>query len=121
MPDYEQIASYLDKTSRILTSWFGKSLPELSQDWWEDNVIAKLSYAQGNRVRNKGINTLSGLDLAVLLRVFDQNWNELSQKHQFSYEDRHFLKEMPDIRNRWAHKPSDGYKPDDIYRDLDTI
>jgi ATP-dependent exoDNAse (exonuclease V) alpha subunit len=121
MPDNEQIASYLDKTGQILTSWLGKNLPELSQDWWEDNVLAKLSDAQGNRVRNKGISALSGLDLAALLRVFDQNWYELSQRHQFSYEDRHFLKEMPDIRNRWAHKPADGYKPDDIYRDLDTI
>jgi ATP-dependent exoDNAse (exonuclease V) alpha subunit len=121
MSDYEQITSYLDKTSQILTSWLEENLPELSQDWWEDNVIAKLSYTQGNRVRSKGISTLSGLDLAALLRVFDQNWNELSQKYLFSYEDRHFLKEMPDIRNRWAHKPSDGYKLDDIYRDLDTI
>lgn len=118
---YEQLASYLDKTSQILASWLEKVLPELSQDRWENNVAAKISYTQGNRVMNEGISSLSGLDLAALLRVFDQNWNELNHKNQLFYEDRHFLKEMLDIRNRWAHKPTNGYEQDDIYRDLDTI
>jgi hypothetical protein len=104
-----------------LVSWLEKALPEISPDWWEYNVVARLSYTQGNRVRDKRINSLSGLDLAALLRIFDQNWNELGQKRKLSYEDRHFLKEMPNIRNRWAHKPMNGYEQDDIYRDLDTI
>ena len=117
----EQITSFLDKTSQILVFWFEKSLPELSEKWWEDHVVGKLSIAQGNRVRYKGIISLSGLDLAALLRVFDQNWEELSQKNKLLYEDRHFLKEMFNIRNRWAHKPTYGYVKDDVYRDLDTI
>jgi ATP-dependent exoDNAse (exonuclease V) alpha subunit len=121
MTDYEQIASYLDQTSQILTVWLGKTLPELSQNWWKGNVLEKLNFTQKNRVQDKGITSLSGLDLAALLRVFDQNWYELSQKYKFSYEDRNFLKEMPNIRNRWAHKPTDGYNQEDIYRDLDTI
>jgi hypothetical protein len=80
MSNYEQIALYLDKTSQILASWLEKALSELSLDWWKDNVVAKLSNRQGNRVRDKEISSLSGLDLAALLRVFDQNWNELGSK-----------------------------------------
>jgi hypothetical protein len=43
---YEQILSYLDKTSKILVSWLEKALPELSPNWWENNVVAKLSDVQ---------------------------------------------------------------------------
>jgi ATP-dependent exoDNAse (exonuclease V) alpha subunit len=121
MAEYEQIASYLDKTSQILVSWLEKALSELSPNWWKDNVVAKLSFTQANRVRDKGISSLSELDLAALLRVFDHNWSELSPKYKLYYEDNHLLKEMYKIRNRWAHKPMKGYKQEDIYRDLDTI
>ena len=80
--EHEQITLFLDKTSQILATWLGKAFSELSPNWWEDLVVEKLSIAQGNRVRSKGITTLSGLDLAALLRVFDQNWDDLSQKKQ---------------------------------------
>ena len=86
MAEYEQIASYLDETSQILVSWLEKVLSELSPDWWKKNVVTKLSYTQGNRVRDKGISALSGLDLAALLRVFDQNWSELSPKYKLYYK-----------------------------------
>jgi hypothetical protein len=121
MEKYEQMVLYLDKTSQILVSWLEKVLLELSSEWWKYNVVAKLSYAQGNHVRDKGISSLSGLDLAALLRIFDQNWNELSPKYKLYYEDRHFLKEMQNIRNRLAYKPNTGYSLDEIYRDFDTI
>jgi TPR repeat protein len=119
--NYEQIVSYLDKTNKILVSFLEKALPELSVEWWEKNVVEKLNDEQRERVINKKITSLSGLDLAALLRILDNNWNELSPKYKLYYEDKHLLKEMYKIRNRWAHKPMDGYKKDVIYRDLDTI
>jgi hypothetical protein len=121
MEIYEQITSYLYRTSKILASWLKKALPELSQNWWENNVVAKLNNAERNRVRNKNITSLSGLDLAAFLRVFDHNWYELSQEYKLNYEDNHLLKEMKKIRNNWAHETPEGYKQNDIYRDLDTI
>jgi superfamily II DNA or RNA helicase len=99
----------------------GTHLPAISADWWEKAVIDKLSYTQSERVRKNNISSLEGLDLAALLRVFDQNWYEISQQCGFTYEDRHFIKEMPSVRNRWAHVPSDAYSADDTYRDLDTM
>jgi ATP-dependent helicase HepA len=61
------------------------------------------------------------LDLAALLRVLDQNWNDLSRLTDFSRETRSWLKEAQSIRNRWAHAPAVGLPNDLIYRDLDTI
>ena len=119
----EQMQSYLDETSKILSSWLEKELPDLSQDnWWKYNVIAKLSYAQGDLVNRKGIKELSKLDLAALLRILDKNWDELVYRGKINkYEGRHFLKEMQDVRNRRAHKPAAGYEQDQIFRDFDTI
>jgi hypothetical protein len=64
---------------------------------------------------------LSGLDLAALLRIFSHNWNKLKQQYKLYYKNKHFLEEMFDIRNRWAHKPIVGYSLEDVYRDFDTI
>ena len=86
-----------------------------------ETVFANLTDLQKNNVKRKNINSLDGLDIAALLRVFDLNWNELSQQHSLLYEDRNILKEMQAVRNRWAHKPKTGYNLDDIYRDFDTM
>jgi SNF2 family DNA or RNA helicase len=116
----ETVTKYLSRTNGLLVRFLETNLPAISADWWEKAVIDKLSYTQSERVRKSNITSLEGLDLAALLRVFDQNWYEISQKCNLSYEDRHFVKEMPSVRNRWAHIPSGGYFEDDIYRDFDT-
>ena len=64
---------------------------------------------------------MMSLDLAALLKVFDQNWHQLSSAMDLSSESRHFVKEMRTVRNRWAHAGGDGFSADDIYRDLDTL
>jgi hypothetical protein len=93
MTEHEQIFSYLDKTRSILVSWLETALSKL----------------------------LSSLDISALLRVFDHNWDELRDNNQLSYEDKRFLKEMFEVCNRWVHKPTQRYEPDDTFRDLDTI
>jgi len=57
-------------------------------------VLDKLSFQQKRRVEQKGIVSLSSLDLAALLRVLDQNWYKISMKMNLSSEARHFVKEM---------------------------
>jgi len=121
MTEYEQIVHYLDKTCNLLAEWLNNSLTPFSNKWWKINVVDKLSYAQRTRVIDTKIESLDELDLRALLRVFDQNWYELSNSYKFTYEQRNYLKEMVSIRNRWAHKPVGGYDKDDIYRDFDTI
>ena len=76
---------------------------------------------QRQRIEQQGIHTLAELDLAMLLRVLDENWFAISNKLGLKSEARNLVKEMPMIRNRWAHATSQGIPPNDEYRDLDTL
>lgn len=73
------------------------------------------------RMEHSHIESLASLDLAALLRVFDQNWYHISKKLDMTTESRHFVKEMQTVRNRWAHAGTEGFPVEDVYRDLDTI
>jgi superfamily II DNA or RNA helicase len=64
---------------------------------------------------------LSLLDIYVLMKILDKNWYLISTKCNSSREDRHYIKEMRSIRNRWMHSSGAGFSTDDIYRDLDTL
>ncbi len=106
-----------DELRACLKAW----LPQLSADWWERHVLGMLTYQQQGRVKQTGINELSGLDLAALLRVLDQNWFELSSRLNWPREGRNWLKEAQTIRNRWAHAATTKTEPHDAYRDADTL
>lgn len=84
-------------------------------------MLDKLSFQQSAFAQKLPADSLGLLDLAALLRVLDQNWNDLAAHKEFSRETRGWLKEAQSIRNRWAHAPADGLPSDLIYRDLDTI
>jgi len=96
-------------------------LPQLSDDWWERYAVSALTFQQKERVKQTHTVDLTGLDLAALLRVLDQNWVELSNKFNWPKEARNWLKEAQSMRNRWAHVPSGGLDDESCYRDLDTI
>ncbi len=111
------LSSFTEELRKLLNSW----LPQLSTDWWKRNVLDILTYQQQERVKQSHIVDLSGLDLAALLRVLDQNWFELSQRFNWPKEAKNWLKEAQTIRNRWAHAPSGEAEPHDAYRDADTM
>ncbi|OGS96332.1 MAG: helicase, partial [Gallionellales bacterium RBG_16_56_9] len=96
-------------------------MPQLSASWWERHVLDVLTYQQQERVKQSHIDDLSGLDLAALLRVLDQNWYELSSRFNWPKEGRNWLKEAQTIRNRWAHATAAETEPHDVYRDADTL
>jgi ATP-dependent helicase HepA len=98
-----------------------RELPELGQDWWQSNVVDRLSIQQQRLISEQRVNSLSGLDLAGLLRVFDQNWNPLGYRLNLDQQARNWLKEAQGIRNRWAHLPPGGLRSEDAYRDIDTL
>ena len=64
---------------------------------------------------------MGGLDLAAVLRVLDQNWNELAAANSLPREARNWVKELQSARNRWAHAPVGGVEPRDAFRDADTL
>lgn len=111
----------LDQMAKALASYLDRLLPSLSDDWWKNAVFDNLSFNQQQRVEQKGISSLSSLDLAALLRVLDRNWYEISMKKKLPPEARHYVKEMQTIRNKWAHASAEGFPLEDVYRDLDTL
>ena len=96
-------------------------LPRLSEQWWTELVVRVLSFQQQRAVEQRKITALSGLDIAALLRVLDQNWYAIAAIKNPPAEARHYVKEMRSVRDRWAHASIDAFSQDDIYRDLDTI
>ncbi len=118
---YNEVSGFLHDIISPLSAFLGSILPVLGSDWWKVAVVNSLSYQQSKRLEQRNITTLSGLDLAGLLRVLDQNWYHISVNLNLPQESRHYVKEMMTIRNRWAHVVADGFKPDDVYRDLDTL
>ena len=111
----------LKESSKQLARFLGDIMPPLFANWWNDGVVNVLSFQQRRRVKELEINSLVSLDLAALLKVFDQNWYQISSALELSSESRHFVKEMRMVRNRWAHAGSAGASADDVYRDLDTM
>jgi len=51
-----------------------------------------------------------------LLRVFDQNWYQISTMLPLPPDARHFVKEMQTTRNRWAHAGTEGCLVEDVCR-----
>ena len=111
----------LSDVGRFFYKWLEQKLAALGPHWWRDNVVNRLTFQQQRLVQEKRIDRLGGLDLAAVLRVLDQNWHELAALEPLPREARNWVKELQGARNRWAHAPSAGHIPQDIYRDADTL
>ena len=111
----------LKEATISLRSFLTSSLPAITAEWWPRCVLCNLTDSQMHFVREKGITTLDGLDLAALLRVFDANYFDLSQRLGLPRQTRNWLKELQHVRNRWAHHSGENDSSDDIFRELDTL
>lgn len=108
----------LNKSTPALRRFLGEALPQVSEDWWNICVIRNLTEQQARVIRQKGVNSLDGLDLAALLRVFDASYYEISNAADLPRETRSWLKELQQVRNRWAHHTGGEERPDDLFRYL---
>ncbi len=115
------IHQVLDDVASAIANVLQLELPQLGQNWWQTNVVDRLSVQQQRLVNGRHVSALSELDLAGLLRVFDQNWNPLGYRLNLNQQARNWLKEAQGIRNRWAHLPPGGLRSEDAYRDVDTL
>lgn len=104
-----------------LVRFLGEKLPLISKEWWEKNVIARLSFQQQRVAQERGHSSLKQLDFAALLRIFDQNWYELSNKLDLPREGRTWIKELQTVRNKWMHLSAEAVPPGKTYRDADTL
>lgn len=110
----------MDSLIRIATEelarFLSEHLPALGEDedWWERLVEHRLSFQQQRMVQERKLTTLRQLDFAALLRVLDQNWNDLSQMLNLPREGRTWVKELQTVRNNWAHPSGQAMPADDI-------
>ena len=99
-----------------LVRFLSAHLPDFSDKWWEDHVVDKLSFQQQRMVQERNYERLEQLDLAALLRVFDQNWFALRNRLQLPREGRNWVKEFQTVRNNWAHGSMEQTPASDTYR-----
>ncbi|MBO0907791.1 DEAD/DEAH box helicase [Arthrobacter sunyaminii] len=112
----------LSTLAAVLRRFLERELPSLGPDWWNQGVLAKLTYQQRALVDENGWSSLTELDAAAVLRVADQNWDLFRRKNLVKWDDRNWLKEASSVRNRWAHDaPGREPSPHLAYRDLDTL
>jgi ATP-dependent helicase HepA len=114
-------SAVMGEAAKHLAQYLDSILPNLSDNWWKECVLEKLSPEQCRRFQTNEDHVLTSFDMAALLRVLDQNWYLLKVKENYPVEAKHYLKEMQTIRNRWAHVTTNGFAFDDLYRDLDTL
>lgn len=110
-----------NEAAESLRDFLTAVLPEISTNWWGAQVLPSLSFQQQRMVDERGISSLSGLDLAALLRILDKNWFDITAKRPLTNEVRTWTKEMQHIRNKYAHTAGNPPEAEDMYRDLDTL
>jgi len=111
----------LNQVAPFLRIVLEKEFSRISPDWWNYRVVSNLTEQQQRNVRQKKVTSLDGLDLAALLRVFDANFFDIQNSVELPRETRIWLKELQQVRNRWAHQAGGEARADDLFRDLDTI
>ncbi len=104
-----------------LAGFLAVHLPTLAEDWWSTLVVDRLTFQQQRIVEERRFTELAQLDFAALLRIFDQNWYELSQTLSLPREGRTWVRELQAVRNRWAHLSAAPMSAEDLYRDADTL
>lgn len=111
----------LQASVAVISCWLEEKLPKLGSQWWQDNVVQRLTFQQQRLLEEKRVQSLRSLDMAAVLRVLDQNWSELAAVVPLPREARNWVKELQSVRNRWAHAPMGGIAPSDVFRDADTL
>ena len=123
--DNDQIVSrmntYLHISANVLAEWLGKLLAKTSDSWWEDCVMAKLSYNQAKMARERSFTELGQFDLAALLRIADKSWYEMRNIAFLPTRERECIRDMMRVRNNWAHVGAMLPGKDAILADLNTL
>lgn len=110
-----------NESAQALRIFLGICFSDSQQSFWNDTVLPSLSFQQRHMVEEKLITSLSGLDLAALLRILDRNWYDISVKSNLGNEARTWIREMQHIRNKWAHAAGHPPTAGDLCPDLDTL
>lgn len=104
-----------------LSGWLSRRLPRITENWWQELVINNLSSLQRDTVLSNHIYEVSGLDLAVLLRIIDRNWFTITSMFFINNRERANIKRMMEVRNTWAHITSKEITKEKVLSDIDAL
>lgn len=76
----------LQDLGQTIHLFLAKLLPVCDANWWENCVIAKLTFQQQRLLEERSIKNLSELDLAAILMIVDQNWFDINQIQRMQSE-----------------------------------
>ncbi|MDO4460775.1 MAG: Swt1 family HEPN domain-containing protein, partial [Clostridia bacterium] len=113
--------AFLHEAAKELEKWLSDILPRVTETWWDDCVIASLSYAQRELANERGFDKLSDFDLAALLRIANKSWYDLRTVAYLPTSEREVICSMIAVRNNWAHCSAMLPGKDEIISDLQTI
>lgn len=116
-----KMQGYIHRAAQELSAWLSDLLPKTSDDWWNECVLDKLSYAQREIAREKGFSGLTAFDLAALLRIADKSWYEMRNVAYLPTRERECIRDMMRVRNNWAHLSASIPGKDMIIDDLKTL
>lgn len=116
-----KINEALHQSTIILADWLKKMLHRISDNWWQECVMDKLSYNQHNMAVEKNITELSQFDLAALLRIADRNWYAMREFAFLPTKERECIREMMSVRNNWAHCSGVLPSKDETLHDISII
>ena len=116
-----KINEYLYSVSTELSTWLGKTLPRVTDEWWQECVISNLSYSQRNLAEEGKFSSLKQFDLAALLRIADKSWYDMRSVAFLPSSHRQCIRELMRIRNNWAHFSGYSFDKQLVLRDLNCI
>ncbi len=116
-----KLNAFLHEAAQSLVDWLQDILPRVSDTWWQDCVIASLTYSQREIAINRGFSALSDFDLAALLRIANKSWYDMRTVAYLPTSEREVVREMMTVRNNWAHCSATLPGKDAIIHDLNTI
>ncbi len=112
---------YLHQATGLLATWLEKMLPRVSEDWWNECVLDRLSYRQRELAIEKDFKKLSDFDLAALLRIADKNWYDMRSFAYLPTNERECIRDMQGVRNNWAHCAGTLPGKDTIIHDIEVL
>lgn len=112
---------YLHQATGLLVTWLGKMLPRVSEDWWNECVLDRISYRQQEIAIEKGFKELADFDLAAVLRIADKNWYDMRSFAYLPTNERECIRDMQGVRNNWAHCAGTLPGKDAIIHDIEVL
>jgi hypothetical protein len=117
----DSMRDLLDEATAETTKFLVRTLPHLSEHWWEEVVVPALHPSSQAVARRKGNQYVYEIDLKPLLEVMCLRWRMLFGGDEPTWLACNVVHEMRSIRNRYAHMGCVQVPLQEQCRHLDTL